>query len=87
MRESLIEQGLVRRVRSRGGVCLKWTSPGYDGVPDRIVFLPGRIVFVELKAPGKKPTALQLKVHAKLRALGAEVLVIDSREGVNAFLP
>ena len=60
MREKKIEQSLVRAVRAAGGLCPKWVSPGLDGVPDRIVLLPGgRIAFAELKAPGKKPRPLQ----------------------------
>ena len=47
-------------VKRRSGICLKWVSPGFDGVPDRIVFLPGRhIGFVEVKAPGEVPRPLQ----------------------------
>jgi hypothetical protein len=86
MLEHRLEQALVRAVRDVGGLALKWTSPGTTGVPDRIVFLPnGRIVFVELKAPGKKPTALQAKIHEQLRRLGQTVLVIDSLEEARAF--
>tara|TARA_R110000803_G_scaffold45886_1_gene96424 strand:+ start:44 stop:196 length:153 start_codon:yes stop_codon:yes gene_type:complete len=45
----------------------------------------GRIVFVELKNTGKKPTALQLRDHDRRRALGCDVRVIDNMEDVNAF--
>ena len=56
MREKSIEQELVRAVRTAGGLCAKWVSPGLDGVPDRIVLMPGgRLAFVEVKAPGKSP--------------------------------
>ena len=60
MREKEVEQKLVKAVKLAGGFCIKFTSPGFDGVPDRLVLLPkGRIAFIELKAPGKKPRALQ----------------------------
>lgn len=86
MLESTIEKALCDRVKSLGGTCEKFTSPSRRGVPDRLITLPGgRIVFVELKAPGKKPTKLQLKDHERRRALGCEVLVIDSLEAANAF--
>lgn len=50
--EKEIEQALVRKVKHHGGLCLKWVCPGWAGVPDRLVLLPGgRIVFVELKRP------------------------------------
>lgn len=88
MLERAIEERLVGRVKAAGGMAMKWVSPGLSGVPDRICVLPGgRIVFVELKAPGKQPTALQVRVHEMLRRLGAEVHVIDSKEGVDALLP
>lgn len=84
--EKTIEAALVRRVKSLGGLCEKFTSPNRRAVPDRIVTLPGgRIIFVELKAPGRKPTALQSADHERRRALGCDVRVIDSLEAVNAF--
>jgi len=87
VRERNIEKYLRDRVRDVGGLAMKWVSPGNNGVPDRIVFLPGgRIVFVELKAPGKKPTALQLHQHERLRTLGQLVIVIDSKEKVDSLL-
>lgn len=55
MREKIIEQQLVQAVKHKSGICPKFVSPGYDGMPDRLVLLPhGCIAFVELKAPGKK---------------------------------
>ena len=81
--EKQIEQYLVKRVKEMGGKAYKFVSPGNAGVPDRLVCLPGgRIVFVELKAPGKKPTPLQLVKHRELQNLGFKVLVIDSKEVV-----
>jgi hypothetical protein len=86
MLERDIEQALVKRVKDLGGKCEKFTSPGRRSVPDRIVTLPGNIIiFVELKAPGKKPTAKQLKDHKERSALGCDVRVIDSLELVDAF--
>lgn len=86
MLERHIEDALVKAAREAGGWAPKWVSPGHDGVPDRIVLMPGgRIKFVELKAPGEKPTPLQAKVHAKLRALGFDVDVIDSVEVARAI--
>lgn len=83
MRERTIEQALVRAVSKVGGMCLKFTSPGARGVPDRIVLMPGgRMTFVEVKAPGRSPTRLQRIMHDRLRALGFTVAVIDSMEGI-----
>ena len=73
MREKEVEQKLVKAVKLAGGFCLKFTSPGFDGVPDRLVLLPrGRIAFIELKAPGKKPRALQ-KRRMKFRRLKSHI--------------
>ena len=87
MLEKQIEAALCRRVRELGGLCEKFTSPARRAVPDRLVTLPGgRVVFVELKAPGKGATKQQQADHDRRRALGCEVLVIDSLEGAqNAF--
>ena len=84
--EKSIEQYLIKRVRELKGTADKWTS-GTAGVPDRIVMFPGgRIFFIELKAPGKKPTPLQEAKFKKMAALGFPVLVIDSKLGVDKFI-
>lgn len=81
-----IESALVTHVKELGGKAEKFTSPAQRSVPDRLVTMPGgRIIFVELKAPGKTPTLAQLADHEKRRALGCDVRVIDSLEGVHAF--
>jgi hypothetical protein len=86
MRETRIEAALVARVKALGGLCEKFVSPGRRSVPDRLVTLPGnRIIFVELKAPGKVPTELQLRDHERRRALGCDVRVIDNMDDVHAF--
>jgi ribosomal protein S6 len=86
MREKLVEAALVKRVKALGGTCEKFTSPGRRSVPDRIVTLPGgRIVFVEVKAPGKKTTELQDRDHARRMQMGCEVIVIDNIVDANAF--
>ena len=87
MLERDIEKALVKRIKALGGLCEKFVSPSNIGVPDRLVTLPGKIVFIELKSPGKKPTAKQLKDHAKRRSYGCTVLVIDSLEGIDDAFP
>ncbi len=86
MQEKDIEKYLVKRVKEMGGKAYKWVSPGNDGVPDRIVFFFGMTVLVELKAPGKKPTPLQIAKHKELAKLGQKVLVLDSKESVDEFI-
>lgn len=85
--EKQIEQKLVRAVRSMGGICPKLVSPGMDGMPDRMVLLPGgRIAFAELKAPGKRPRPLQMRRMAQLSRLGFRVYVIDGPGQINEVL-
>ncbi len=87
MNEKQIEQTLVRAVRRRGGICPKWVSPGLDGVPDRIILLPGRrMAFAELKAPGEKPRPLQAARIRQLNALGFRVYVIDNADMIGGVL-
>lgn len=86
-REKEIEEKLRYSVKSHGGIALKFTSPGFDGMPDRLILLPnGRIAFAELKAPGKKPRKLQLARHRLLRKLGFKVFVIDSKEQIGGVI-
>lgn len=87
MLEKTVETYLVDRVRAAGGDAYKFSSPARVSVPDRIVvFPPARIYFVELKRPGGVVTKGQLREHERLRALGCDVRVIDSREAVDAFV-
>jgi len=86
MLERDVENALCKRVKELGGKCEKFVSVNNRAVPDRLVTLPGNnISFVELKAPGKKPTKLQEKDHRERRALGVKVFVIDNVEAANAF--
>jgi len=81
MREKLTEQKLVRAVKNAGGIAVKLVSPGFDGMPDRLVLLPGaKIAFVEVKAMGCKPRPLQRKRHEMLKALGFSVFVLDDEQ-------
>ena len=86
--EADIEAYLREKVRAvLHGKAYKWVSPGNNGVPDRMVCLPGgRVVFAELKAPGKQPRPEQAAKHRELRALGFRVEVLDSKAAVDAFI-
>lgn len=87
MREKEIEKKLVEETKRRKGLAVKFVSPGFDGMPDRILLLPGgKIVFVEVKAQGRKPRPLQLVRHATLRRLGFTVFVLDQEEGIAKIL-
>ena len=87
MREKEIEKKLTQMVKKADGICPKLVSPGFDGMPDRMVLLPnGRICFVEVKAPGEKPRPLQLSRHRLLRRLGFRVYVLDDAEQIGGIL-
>ena len=87
MREKIVEQKLVSEVKKRGGVCPKWVSPAFSGVPDRLVFLPkGKFGLVEVKAPGGKPRKLQEARHRLFERLGFKVYVLDHIEMIGDVL-
>ena len=87
MREKQIENKLATEAKKLGGIAVKFVSPSFDGMPDRLVLIPdGHIAFVELKAPGKKPRPLQLARHRLLRSLGFRVYVINSVEQIGGML-
>ena len=87
MKEKIIEQKFRAAVRTAGGVAVKFVSPGLDGMPDRLALLPGgRMAFVEVKAPGKKPRPLQEARHRMLRRLGFKVAVFSNQNTAVAIL-
>ena len=87
MREKKIEQKLVTAVKKHGGICPKFVSPGFDGMPDRLLLLPhGRFAFVEVKASGEKPRPLQLARHRLLRRLGFKVFVLDNPQQIGEII-
>ena len=87
MREKTIEQKFRAAVRAAGGLALKFASPGFDGVPDRLALLPdGKMAFVEVKAPGKKPRPLQQARHRQLRQLGFKVYVLDDKSQIGGMI-
>ena len=87
IREKTIEQKLCTAVRARGGVALKFVSPGTAGVPDRLVLFPGgRMAFVEVKAPGRKLRPLQHRRAIRLIRMGFRVYVLDREEQIPALV-
>ena len=87
MREKMIEHKLVQAVKAMGGIAPKFVSPGFDGMPDRLVLLPsGRIAFVEVKRYREKPRPLQEVRHGMLRRLGFLVYVLDDATQIMRIL-
>jgi len=87
MREKTLEALLVQAVKSMGGLAPKLVSPGFDGMPDRIVLLPhGKMAFVEVKAHGKKPRPLQVRRKSQLESLGFSVYCLDNATQIGGML-
>lgn len=87
MREKTIEQKLVSAVKSKGGIAPKFISPGFDGMPDRLILLPdGKCGFVEVKAPGGKPRPLQMARIKLLRQLGFSIFILDDESQIPHIL-
>lgn len=86
--EKDIERKLRTQVEALGGRCLKWVCPGWSGVPDRIVLLPGgRIYFVETKRPkGGELAKLQEKWGEWLNKLGFHYWVVWDEIDLAYFL-
>ncbi|MGN7268901.1 VRR-NUC domain-containing protein [Bacillus licheniformis] len=87
MLEKYIEKKLVAEVKKMEGIAAKFVSPGLNGMPDRIVLLPhGKMAFIELKAPGKKPRPLQIRRIRQLQKLGFTCYVIDDVKQIGGVL-
>lgn len=87
VKEKEIECYFCTQITNLNGIPFKFVSPGNAGVPDRLVVLPkGLVIFVELKAPGRKTRALQDRQIARLEGLGHWVEILDSFEAVDDFI-
>lgn len=88
MTEKALEKKLKKEVEKLGGLCLKLVTPGFTGIPDRLVLLPGgKVWFVEVKKPKSgKLSERQKIVLDQLKALGIKIGVMFSEEGLNFFL-
>lgn len=97
--EGKVEDYFVQQCEANGALVRKLAYIGRRGAPDRMVVWPHiyygkanggdlihRIDFVELKAPGQKPDPHQEREHARLRAQGCNVYVIDSKEAVDRYI-
>lgn len=85
MLEREIEKYLIKRCKEEGILCEKFVSPNNRGVPDRILMYLRRVLFLELKASGRKPSMRQTKDHAR-RHEDAEIYWTDSKAGVDMVI-
>ncbi len=87
MREKQIERKLVNAVKAASGIAPKFVSPGYDGMPDRLLLFPGgRMAFVEVKALGGRLRLLQTARHRMLRKLGFKVYILDAETDIEKIV-
>lgn len=85
--EKAIEKYLVEQVKAIGGICLKYSNANMVGYPDRVICLHGgKVVWVELKSKGKKPTKMQAIRQAELAGLGHEVYCIDNKNTIDELI-
>lgn len=84
--EKAIEARLVKKCSAAGALCLKFSSQTQTGYPDRLVLVDGIAVWAELKSAGRRQTPLQARRSRDLNSLGFSVFVIDSADGVDAFM-
>jgi len=84
--EKDLERYLVKRVKDAGGRAYKFVSPSNRGVSDRIVCLPGRTIFVELKRTGGALSPLQKLFAADMEALGQKYVCLWSKQEIDKWL-
>lgn len=85
--EAMVEKTAREYLLSQGGALLKFTSPGYAGVPDRIASHPACGPFLmEFKAPGKKLTPQQVNTCKQLAQAGFRVYAGAAWGGVNTII-
>ena len=80
MLEAKVERGIKDWAKKRGWDSWKWTSPAKASVPDQIFLRNGVVVFIEMKATGKKPTGPQYRELQKIRDNGGNAHWADSVE-------
>lgn len=74
-------------VKKIGGPALKFVSPGFDEMPDRIVLLSGgKIGFVEVKELGGKLRLLHQARQNLLRQLGFKVYILDGTDQIGEIV-
>ena len=78
LKERDIAAYLVKRVTEMGGICRKVAWEGRSDAPDYLVMCGGIHIFVETKAPGKKPRLSQLREFGAMSQHGGLAVIIVS---------
>lgn len=78
--EKELERWLGQKLKKLGCIYMKFVSPGHDGVPDRIIVMPGGdVLFVELKSETGRLSHTQAFQIARLRQKGATVKIVSTK--------
>lgn len=86
VRENKVEKYLDTEFKNLGGLTRKWTSPGRDGVPDRICIVDGFVIGIEVKCVDGKLSLVQCREHTRLRECGMKIITVFGVEGVRKFI-
>ncbi len=82
-----VEKYFRNQIAKHGGLALKFESPGFIGVPDRLCLFPGGVIeFVEMKRSGGKLTPWQIRAHEIFTKFGVNVHTVYSRDDVDKFI-
>lgn len=85
--ESDIKTSIKEYLESLGWLVVFLVISNKDGYPDIIAAHDNaRTLWIETKAPNKKPSQLQLFRHQQLRKKNHAVLVVTSLDDVKSFL-
>lgn len=84
--EKEIEKYLRDEVKKANGLCFKFISPGYTGVPDRLILLKPLIFFVEVKGPNGVISGKQARTIGRIRSQGTPVFIISSKREVDKLM-
>lgn len=81
-----IENHLKKKCTEKGWACKKFSGPNKKGVPNYVISAPGgTALYVEVKAPGKRPTPLQ-RNDSLSASHGIHVFVVTSKENIDVLL-
>lgn len=78
-RESLVAAWLVRCVNEQDGFITKLHPITAKGIPDYLVIIHGKTLFVETKTTGETCTPAQIEFHRRLKSKGVETYVLDTK--------
>ena len=85
-RESKLEKEIKEYCKKTGWHYWKFTSPANKGVPDRMIFKNGVILFFELKRKGNTTDKMQDYQINLMRDAGLKVFVINSFDDAKYIL-